>query len=130
HCGPVDGSGGRSTRTQPSVDTVTIPTARPGLSAVPPYRAGRPAPTDDLKLSSNELPFAPLTGVIEAAMHQVARVNRYPDAGYAALRAALAEHHELTPAHVVAGTGSVAVLGAVMRAFCDPGDEVVLPWRS
>ena len=36
----------------------------------------------------------------------------------------------LAPLPAAAGGGSVAVLGHVLAAVCEPGDEVVFPWRS
>ncbi len=41
------------------------------------------------KLSSNENPYPPLPGVVEAATAAVAAMNRYPDMGSSALYAAL-----------------------------------------
>ena len=43
------------------------------------------------KLSSNENPYPPLPGVVEAATRAVETMNRYPDMGSAALYDALAE---------------------------------------
>jgi histidinol-phosphate aminotransferase len=33
-------------------------------------------------------------------------------------------------AHISTGTGSVGVLGQIVAATCDPGDEVIYAWRS
>ncbi|WP_229052978.1 histidinol-phosphate transaminase [Aeromicrobium sp. Leaf350] len=109
---------------------MTTPVPRPAIAAVPPYRPGRPAVSDELKLSSNELPFAPLPGVLAAATQLLGRMNRYPDAGCTALYEALAETFEVEPDQLAAGTGSVDVLYRAIAAFAGPGDEVVLPWRS
>ena len=108
------------------------PPARP--SAIPAYVAGKPpAPRPGpqvYKLSSNENPYPPLPGVIEAAEAAAARMNRYPDMGCTALYAALAERLDVPPERLAAGTGSVAVLYHLLQAFCEPGDEVVYAWRS
>lgn len=109
---------------------MTTPEPRPVLAQIPAYRAGRPAPDESLKLSSNENPFDPLPGVVEQATAQLGRVNRYPDAGSSMLYGALARHHGVEPDQLVAGTGSVAVLYTLLTAYCGPGDEVVMPWRS
>ena len=82
------------------------------------------------KLSSNENPFGPLDPVREAVARAAGSMNRYPDMFASELGEALAARHGVTPASVVASTGSVAVLGHVLQAFCDAGDEVVLAWRS
>ncbi|MGJ9411802.1 histidinol-phosphate transaminase [Aeromicrobium sp. CF4.19] len=106
------------------------PEPRPALAGIPVYRAGRPAGSDDLKLSSNENPYPPLPGVMERAAATLGRMNRYPDAGVTDLYEALARTTGLAADRFAAGTGSVSVLFSLMTAYCGPGDEVVLPWRS
>jgi histidinol-phosphate aminotransferase len=107
---------------------------RPNVAAIPPYVAGKP-PTvrpgmTSYKLSSNENPYPPLPGVIEAVQAGVAAMNRYPDMGSAALYAALAERLEVPVEHLSVATGSVGLIYQLVQAFCDPGDEVVFAWRS
>lgn len=92
------------------------PTARPGLTAY--------------KLSSNENPYPPLPGVIEAAAAAAAQMNRYPDMGCTALYDALSERLGVGADRLAAATGSVALIYQLLQAFCDPGDEVVYAWRS
>jgi histidinol-phosphate aminotransferase len=46
------------------------------------------------------------------------------------LRTALAGKFGVGLEQVAVGTGSVAILYHLLQAFCDPGDEVVLAWRS
>ncbi len=106
------------------------PRARRALDAIPVYRAGKPALSDDHKLSSNENPYPPLPGVVERAAAEMARMNRYPDAGVTALVEALAAKHGLSTDHFAAGTGSVAVLFALLTAHLEAGDEIVYAWRS
>ncbi|MFL6174484.1 MAG: histidinol-phosphate transaminase [Marmoricola sp.] len=112
----------------------TDPQPREGVAAIPAYVPGRPpALRDDLvtyKLSSNENPYPPLPGVLEAAARACAVMNRYPDMGSVELRAALATKLGVELDQVAVGTGSVAVLYHLLQAFCDPGDEVVHAWRS
>lgn len=100
------------------------------LATIPAYRPGRPAQDERHKLSSNENPFPPLPGVVERAVAELARINRYPDPGVTALGEALAKRTGLTSDHFAFGTGSVSVLFALLDAWCGPGDEVVYPWRS
>jgi histidinol-phosphate aminotransferase len=82
------------------------------------------------KLSSNENPFPPLPSVMAAIADAGVDVNRYPDMYATELVEAIAAHLSVGPEQVVTGGGSVAVLGHVLEAVCEPGDEVVLPWRS
>ncbi|MFI5429947.1 histidinol-phosphate transaminase [Aeromicrobium sp. UC242_57] len=46
------------------------------------------------------------------------------------LYAALSERFGLSPDHFAAGTGSVAVLFALLNAHLEAGDEIVYAWRS
>jgi histidinol-phosphate aminotransferase len=102
---------------------------RPEIAALPPYRQGKQAAADAFKLSSNENPFEPLPGVVEALRGAVA-VNRYPDASASALRAALATKWGVTTDEVHVGAGSVSLLNQFVLAAAAPGDEVVYAWRS
>ena len=102
---------------------------RPEIAALPAYRQGKQAGADALKLSSNENPFAPLPGVVEA-LAAASGVNRYPDASAARLRTALADRFDVTADHVHIGAGSVSILYQLVQAVAAPGDEVVYAWRS
>lgn len=109
---------------------MSIPRARKALDDIPVYRPGKAAISEDRKLSSNENPYAPLPGVMERASAELARINRYPDAGTTGLYAALSARLGLAPECFAAGTGSVAVLFALLNAHLEAGDEVVYAWRS
>jgi histidinol-phosphate aminotransferase len=102
---------------------------RPEIMALPAYKQGRPAAEGGYKLSSNENPFAPLPGILEAVARATA-INRYPDAAATELRARLAERYGVTPDEVHVGAGSVALLSQFIDAAAGPGDEVVYAWRS
>lgn len=102
---------------------------RPEIAVLPPYKQGRQAAPDALKLSSNENPFPPLPGVVEAVQAQTA-FNRYPDATALAVRAVLASRFGTTVDEVHVAPGSVAILHELAKATCAPGDEVVYAWRS
>ncbi|HLS91933.1 MAG TPA: histidinol-phosphate transaminase [Microbacterium sp.] len=106
-----------------------LPRIRPEIAALPPYRQGKPAAADGFKLSSNENPFEPLPGVLEA-VRGAANLNRYPDATAGRLRAALGERYGVGSDQVVIGAGSVSLLAAFLQAAAGPGDEVVYAWRS
>jgi histidinol-phosphate aminotransferase len=82
------------------------------------------------KLSSNENPYPPLPGVVEAAHRAVDVMNRYPDMGNTALYDALADRLGVPVGDLAAATGSVALIYQLLNAFCEPGDEVVHAWRS
>jgi histidinol-phosphate aminotransferase len=113
---------------------MTSPQPRDCVSRIPAYVAGKPpSPRPGLttyKLSSNENPYPPLPGVVEAASAAAAQMNRYPDMGNTALYEALADKVGVEPDHLALATGSVALIYQLVQAFCDPGDEVVYAWRS
>ena len=107
---------------------------RPVLADLPVYRAGKPPPAGaDLygyKLSSNENPFPPLPGVVEAVAAAAGSQNRYPPPSAVDLEAALAARFGVPSSRVVAGAGSVGVLQQLVAATAGEGDEVVFAWRS
>jgi len=82
------------------------------------------------KLSSNENPYPPLPGVVEAATRAAEQMNRYPDMGNTALYEALADKFGIAADDLALATGSVALIYQLVQAFCEPGDEVVYAWRS
>jgi histidinol-phosphate aminotransferase len=118
------------------VTIVSTPTPRPRatVATIPAYVPGKPpaarAGLQTYKLSSNENPYPPLPGVVEAVNAAVAQMNRYPDMGCVALYDALAAKLGVQATQIAAATGSVAVLYHLLQAYCDPGDEVVYAWRS
>lgn len=111
---------------------VTRVPLRKAVSDLPAYVPGARAPVGAAayKLSSNENPFPPLPSVVAAVVDAAADLNRYPDMYATELSEAIAASLGVAPECVVAGCGSVAVLGHVLAAVCEAGDEVVLPWRS
>ena len=115
---------------------MSTPTPRPRdtVATIPAYVPGKPpavrAGLETYKISSNENPYPPLPGVVEAVSRAAAQMNRYPDMGCVALYDALATRLRVAPEQLAAATGSVAVLYHLLQAYCDPGDEVVYAWRS
>lgn len=107
---------------------------REAVGLLPAYKAGRPSEArpgvTPYKLSSNENPYPPLPGVLDAVAEAAATMNRYPDATNAAISAALAERLGVAGNQIVFGTGSVAVLFQLLQTVCEAGDEVVYAWRS
>jgi len=103
---------------------------RPEIEALKPYRQGKPAAADAFKLSSNENPFEPLPAVLAAMADSSAGINRYPDSTAALLRERLAAKYGVGADQVIAGAGSVSLLGQFITAAASVGDEVIYSWRS
>ncbi len=114
---------------------MTIPTwppcaeVRPDLAALPSYVPGKKSP-GAVVLASNESPFGLLPGIGELLTEAAQGTSRYPDMGAAALLEALAQHHGVPTERIAVGAGSVEVLGQLVTATVDRGDDVVFAWRA
>jgi histidinol-phosphate aminotransferase len=102
---------------------------RADLDALPTYVPGRTVP-GAIKLASNEVPYGPLPGVVEAITEAAAGSHRYPDMGVVALRDKLAARVGVPADRIVTGCGSVALAEHLVKATCHDGDEVLYSWRS
>jgi histidinol-phosphate aminotransferase len=111
---------------------------RADLEGLPAYVPGRNLADltrelgidEAVKLASNEVPYGPLPGVVEAATEAMLSVHRYPDMGVVALRDALAERLGVAAERIVTGCGSVALAEILVKATAMAGDEIVYAWRS
>ncbi|MGW2930973.1 histidinol-phosphate transaminase [Streptomyces sp. NPDC001156] len=109
------------------------PKLRAELEGIPTYKPGKPAAADGpvaYKLSSNENPYPPLPGVMEAVTAAAHSFNRYPDMACSGLMAELSERFGVPQTHLATGTGSVGVAQQLLQATSGPGDEVIYAWRS
>ena len=109
-------------------DAVPV-TVRERIAARRAYQQGAQAGPGSFKLSSNENPFGPLPGVIEAAQRSVT-FNRYPDATAPRLRQRLADRFGVGADAVLVTAGSTSLLHQFALALCGHDDEVVFAWRS
>jgi len=111
---------------------------RRAIADLVPYEPGKPAEEVQrelglarvVKLASNEGPFPPFPAALEAIERAARDLNRYPDGGVWALRAALADRHGVAFDEVVVGAGADAVIDLLSQATLDPGDEIVCGWPS
>ena len=107
---------------------------REALAAVPAYKPGGPTVAHEgvtaYKISSNENPYPPLPSVLKVVHDAALQMNRYPDMAVTELTRKLAQRLGVPAEHIATGTGSVGVLGQIIAATCDPGDEVIYAWRS
>lgn len=103
---------------------------REDLESLPAYVPGKRMP-DAVKLSSNESAHPPLPSITQAVAESAAQSHRYPDMGVVELRKKLAAHLGLADENsVTVGTGSSALCQQLVTITCQPGDEVIFPWRS
>jgi histidinol-phosphate aminotransferase len=111
---------------------------RRSIADLIPYEPGKPVEEVQrelgldrvVKLASNEGPFPPFPAALEAIERAASELNRYPDGGVYALRAALAERHGVALEEVVVGSGADGVIDLLSQATLDPGDEIVCGWPS
>jgi len=104
------------------------------LDQITPYKPGKPIEEVKrelgldkvIKLASNENPMCPSPKVIEAIASTAKNVNRYPDGGCFYLRQALSRKLSVPEDNIVFGNGSDEIILLSLRAFVDPGDEVVV----
>ncbi len=83
-----------------------------------------------IKLSGNENPLGPSPAAVEAVRAHAAGINRYPDGSCEILRNHLAGSFDLDPGMFVMGNGSNELIELLIRAFVDPGDEIVMSTPS
>ena len=111
---------------------------RRSIEDLVPYEPGKPVEEVQrelgldrvVKLASNEGPFPPFPAALEAIERVSRELNRYPDGGAYALRAALAGQHGVAFEEVVVGGGADAVIDLLSQATLEPGDEIVCGWPS
>ena len=111
---------------------------RRAIADLVPYEPGKPVEEVQrelglervVKLASNEGPFPPFPAALEAIERSARDLNRYPDGGVWALRAALAERHGVAFDSVVVGAGADGVIDLLSQATLDPDDEIVCGWPS
>lgn len=78
-----------------------------------------------IKLSSNENPLGPPPLAVKYATAKLLELHRYPDAKASLLRREIAEREGLKPENFIIGAGSSEIMSFIVRAFTQPGDEVV-----
>ena len=104
------------------------PAPKPWIMAIAPYIPGRSTTEDGrtvAKLSSNENPLGTSPAARAAFTSAATQLERYPDAGAAIVREAIAEAYGLDAARVIQGNGSDEILHLVAGAFAGAGDEVI-----
>jgi histidinol-phosphate aminotransferase len=106
-----------------------VPRIRPSLIGLPSYAAGRKVSGATL-LASNECPYGLLPAVAARLACAAPAAFRYPDMACGTLVEALAAHHGVAAERIAVAAGSTEVCGQLLHTVVDPGDEVILGWRS
>ena len=110
-------------------------TAPDYILGIKPYVPGKPIEelereygiTDSIKLASNENPLGPSPMAVKAIQEAMGNLNRYPDDSGYALVNKISEKLDVRPDNIVIGNGSDEIIGMIVRAFLQPGDEAIVP---
>ncbi|MBB5515418.1 histidinol-phosphate aminotransferase [Rubricella aquisinus] len=78
-----------------------------------------------VRLGANESVFGPSPDAVRAMATAAGDQWMYADPESHDLKAALADHLDVTPAHIVVGEGIDGLLGLLVRLLIGPGDAVV-----
>ena len=108
--------------------------AREQILKVNPYQPGKPIEEvkrelglrEVVKLASNENSLGPSPKAVAAVKTAAEQINRYPDGGCFYLKQKLSEKLGVNPSNLILGNGSDEVIIFCLRAFIDPGDEIVI----
>jgi len=108
--------------------------SRKELLKVKPYVPGKPIEEVQrelglkkvIKLASNENCFGPSPKAVRAINRSVLNINRYPDASSFYLKTKLAGMLGVKADNLVLGNGSDEVIVLAVKAFIEPGDEVII----
>ncbi len=97
-------------------------------SALVPYTPGeQPKDLKYIKLNTNESPFPPSKGVIDAVMGEAEKLQLYSDPEASALHTAIADLYGVNLCEVLATNGSDEILNFAFMAFCDKDNPIVFP---
>ncbi|PIQ81955.1 MAG: histidinol-phosphate transaminase [Candidatus Omnitrophica bacterium CG11_big_fil_rev_8_21_14_0_20_64_10] len=110
------------------------PEPRRALSEIRPYRPGKPIEEVErelgisgaVKLASNENPLGPSPKALEAIRRALPNLHRYPESGAPRLTGKLAARLQVGPEQLILGNGSDELITLAVRAFVEPGDEVIV----
>lgn len=81
-----------------------------------------------IKLNTNESPYPPSQGVLDAvSAAEVAKLNLYSDPDARDLTAALANYYGVMPENIMLSNGSDDILNFCFMGFCDQNTPVVFP---
>ncbi|MFH0753650.1 MAG: histidinol-phosphate transaminase [Candidatus Omnitrophota bacterium] len=108
--------------------------ANQNVLKIKPYVPGKPIEEvkrafglkNVIKLASNENPFPPSPKVLKAIQKAALLSNRYPDGACYELRQAISARLKVLPDQLVFGCGSDEAIVMALRAFVNPGDEVIM----
>lgn len=97
----------------------------PTVAALSEYALADLGPPGAISLAQNESAFPPSPAALKAGAAALGSGALYPDPDWRDLRTAIAGVHSASPEGVLCGAGSMELIGALIRAFAGPGDQVL-----
>jgi histidinol-phosphate aminotransferase len=105
----------------------------PHIDTLVPYPPGKPLEelereygiSGSIKLASNENAWGPSPKAVEAMKEAMQNLHRYPDGSCYYLARSLSEKLGVEPEEIVFGNGSNEIIGLLIAAFLQPGEEVI-----
>mgnify|MGYP001826861787 CR=1 FL=1 len=107
--------------------------ARSHIAAMSPYALAAiepPVGKPLISLSQNESLRSPSPRALEAAARTLWDGALYPDPDWTALRASLAEIHDIDVSGILCGTGSLDLIGSIARVYAGPDRAVLAPTHA
>ena len=105
---------------------------RPAIDRMAGYTPGeQPQDGGWVKLNTNENPYPPSPGVVEAIRRAAeGRLNIYPDPHATGFRRVAARLFNVDPDWILPANGSDENLTIITRAFCDADETIAYPYPS
>lgn len=105
------------------------------VADIEPYSAGKAAEAvqvelgiaEVIKIGSNENPYGPFPGALEAMQRELGKVNLYPDTNFGELRELLGRIYDVSPDQIALSHGAEGMVQTLGRCFIEEGDEVIVP---
>ena len=98
------------------------------FASLTPYTPGeQPQERQYVKLNTNESPFPPSQGVLEAVEKEALLLQLYSDPENRLITKAIADRYGVKPTEVLVGNGSDELLYFAFMAFCDEKNPAVFP---
>ena len=93
-----------------------------------PYTPGeQPRDKKYVKLNTNESPYPPSAGVLEAVTNEINNLNLYSDPTSKELTKKIASHYGVEEENVIMTNGSDEVINFAFMAFCDDERKIAFP---
>lgn len=128
-----EGGGGTISDHTRDTSAPTPPQPRPDVARLAAYALADldlPEDLSPVQLAQNESPYPPSPEAGPAVLEALAKGHLYPDPDWTDLRAAIADVHGIDPDLALCGSGSMELIGGLIRAYAGPGDEVLAPQHA